>query len=102
MAMVPHERALVKKLDGKPFALLGVNLDNSIEECRKVEKNKKITWRSWFDGSGGPIAKLYNIRYLPTIYVIDHKGVIRYKDVRGKKMEEAVLELLKEVESEGE
>ena len=26
MAMVPHERSLVKRLEGKPFSLLGIDL----------------------------------------------------------------------------
>jgi AhpC/TSA family len=35
MAMVPHERELVKRLDGKPFALLGVNCDGDREKARR-------------------------------------------------------------------
>ena len=34
----------------------------------------------------------------PGYYVLDHKGVIRYKGVRGKKMDEAVDKLLAEME----
>jgi len=98
MAMVPHERSLVKKMEGKPFALLGVNFDNSKEILKKCEEKNQITWRSFFDGREGPIGKKFNIRYLPTIYVLDDKGVIRYKGVRDKAMDEAVATLLKEVE----
>ena len=86
MAMVPHERTLVKRLEGKPFALLGVNFDNSKEALKK------------FDGRQGPIGKKWNIRFLPTIYVLDHNGMIRYKGVRDKEMDAAVDTLLKEVE----
>ena len=32
------------------------------------------------------------------IYVLDHKGVIRFKGVRGEKMTEAVEQLLGEME----
>lgn len=96
--MVPHERSLVKKLEGKPFALLGVNFDNSKEILKKCEEKNQITWRSFFDGREGPIGKKFNIRYLPTIYVLDHKGVIRYKGVQDKAMDDAVDTLLKEVD----
>ena|SRR5438876_12143046 len=97
MAMVPHERSLVKKLEGRPFALLGVNFDNSKEILKKCEEKNQITWRSFFDGREGPIGKKFNIRFLPTIYVLDHKGVIRYKGVQDKAMDDAVDTLLKEV-----
>jgi len=98
MAMVPHERTLVKRLEGKPFALLGVNFDNSKEALKKCEEKNQMTWRSFFDGRQGPIGKKWNIRFLPTIYVLDHNGVIRYKGVQDKEMDAAVDTLLKEVE----
>ncbi len=100
MAMVPHERSLVKKMEGKPFVLLGVNLDSKREALKKCEAENKITWRSFFDGGDGPISKKFNIKYLPTIYVLDTKGVIRFKGVRGEEMDRAVETLLQEKEGE--
>jgi peroxiredoxin len=97
--MYPHERSLVKRLEGKPFALLGVNSDPK-DRLRQAMKKENITWRSWWDGgnTSGPIAKAWNVSGWPTIYVLDSKGVIRYKGVRGKQMDEAVDKLLKELE----
>jgi hypothetical protein len=46
----------------------------------------------------GRIVTDLNVGFYPTIYVLDEKGVIRYKDVRGKLLDEAVDALLKEVE----
>jgi peroxiredoxin len=98
--MIPHERSLVEKMQGKPFALLGVNTDTSIEEVKSKSKEKGVTWRSWFDGQSGPICKQYKVQSFPTIFVLDHKGVVRYKNVRGEKMDEAVETLIKELEDE--
>ena len=97
--MYPHERSLVKRLEGKPFALLGVNSDTK-DRVRQAMKKENITWRSWWDGGNteGPIAKAWNVSGWPTIYILDAKGVIRYKNVREKKMDEAVDTLLKELE----
>jgi hypothetical protein len=101
MAMVPHERSLVKRLENKPFALLGINFDKTPADLKRVEKKAEITWRSWFDGEDGPIGKAWHIRYLPTVYVLDAKGVIRFKDLRGEELDKAVDKLLKEMESGG-
>jgi hypothetical protein len=101
--MYPHERSLVKKLADKPFALLGINSDIDKEELKKVMVKEEITWRSWWNGpqgTNGPIAKKWNVHGWPTIYVLDQKGVIRYKNVRGEKMDEAVERLLKEQSGE--
>ena len=79
--MYPHERSLVKAMGNKPFVLLGVNSDESKEELTKAIEKEKLTWRSWFDGPGtnGPIATTWNVQAWPTLYVLDHKGVIRHK-----------------------
>ena len=99
--MYPHERSLVKKLEGKPFALLGVNSDPK-DRLKQVLKKENMTWRSWWDGgnTSGPIATQWNVSGWPTIYVLDHKGVIRYKEVREKAMDDAVESLLAELDRE--
>ena len=101
--MYPHERSLVKKMEGKPFALIGVNSDPDREKLKKRLADEKITWRSFWNGPKGPegpISKAWNVRGWPTIYLLDAKGVIRYKNVRDKQMEKAVDELLAELEKE--
>jgi hypothetical protein len=99
--MYPHERSLVKRLDGKAFALLGINSDPDREKLKGVLKEEEITWRSWWDkDTSGPIATKWNVHGWPTIYVLDHKGVIRYKNVREKAMDKAVDELLEKLEKE--
>jgi hypothetical protein len=99
--MYPHERSLVKRLADRPFALLGINSDTDKNELKKALEKEKITWRSWWDGStSGPIATKWNVHGWPTIYVLDHKGVIRYKGPREKQLDEAVDTLLKEMEAD--
>jgi hypothetical protein len=100
--MYPHERSLVKRLESKPFALLGINSDSDREKLKEVLKKEEITWRSWWDGgnSSGPVASKWNVTSWPTIYVLDAKGVIRYRDVRGKDLDEAVDKLLQEMRRE--
>lgn len=97
--MYPHERSLVERLKDKPFALLGINSDPK-EKVLAAIKKENITWRSWWDGgdTSGPIATKWNVRGWPTIYILDHKGVIRFKGARGKAMDKAVDQLLKEQE----
>ena len=78
--MYPHERSLVQKMQGKPFVLLGVNSDQNREQLKEVLKKERITWRSfWAGGTNGPIPTQWQIQGWPTIYLIDHKGVVRQK-----------------------
>jgi hypothetical protein len=98
--MYPHERSLVKRLAGEPFALIGINSDKDLEELQDVLVEENITWRSFWngpDGTGGPISTQWNVRSWPTIYILDHEGKIRFKGPRGEAMDEAVDQLLAEM-----
>jgi hypothetical protein len=97
--MLPRERALVRKLADKPFTLLGINSDKSRSALQKVLREQKITWPNIHDGSGSAarIASEWNVTAWPTIYVLDHAGVIWYREVSDDDLEQAVTELLKEV-----
>jgi hypothetical protein len=83
---------------GKPFALIGVNSDEK-SKLRQVLKKESMTWRSWWDGGGtsGPIASKWNVHGWPTIYVLDSKGVIRFKGPREEALDKAVDQLLSEM-----
>src|SRR5262249_59037290 len=99
--MYPHERSLVKRLEGKPFALIGVNSDKDRDKLKEVMEREQITWRSFWNGgsTNGPISNAWKVRGWPTIYVLDAEGIIRYRNVRGADMDRAVDALLKELEA---
>jgi thiol-disulfide isomerase/thioredoxin len=97
MAMVPHERKLVERLKDKPFALVGVNGDPEAATAKVTMAQHQMRWRSFWSGPNGLIFGAWNISGLPTIYVLDHTGVIRFKGVRFEKLDQAVDQLLEEM-----
>ena len=99
--MYPHERSLVNSMQSRPFSLLGVNNDEEISVVSKAVKENELNWRSWIDGNSGPIVKNFEIRSFPTIFLVDHKGVIRYKNLRGAKLDHAIELLVAEAEQDG-
>jgi thiol-disulfide isomerase/thioredoxin len=83
MADVPHERALLKRYEGKPFAIVGVNSDQDRDTARKAGARAEIVWRSFWDGErSGPRARRWNVVGWPTLYLLDGDGVIRCKGQR--------------------
>ena len=102
--MIPHERSLVERLKDQPFALIGINSDRDKAEYRQKAEEMGVTWRSFWNGpkgTSGPISSKWGVRGWPTIYVLDHEGVIRYEGVRGERMDEAVDALLAEMKKGG-
>jgi hypothetical protein len=77
--MIPHQRELVSRLQGKPFTLLGINSDRDRSDLGKRMKDEQITWPQMHEGSERAISKRWNVRGYPTVYILDHEGVIRKK-----------------------
>src|SRR5206468_10320558 len=69
--MIPHERELVQKLAGRPFAFLGVSADADPDRLRAFLRDEGVTWPTVWDGPGGPLQQLYQVEYFPTVYVLD-------------------------------
>lgn len=68
-------------------------------------EKERLTWRSFADlgrAGAGPIATKWKLSAMPTLYVIDHQGVIRHKwaGPPGEKVLDAAIEkLIKDAEA---
>ena len=106
-------REVAKRHANEPFVLLGVataspsagtaspNPDR--EAFKEVLKASGLPARFWVDpdqnGKPRPIQTAWNAHI--DLYVLDHRGMIRYKDlVRQELLENAVTTLLKELKDE--
>jgi len=99
-AMIPHERELVKRLKDKSFALVSISADAKKETLEKFLEDTPMPWTHWWNGAKGGILSDLGVQFYPTIYILDHKGVVRFKNLRGKDMDVAVDLLVKEQEDE--
>jgi thiol-disulfide isomerase/thioredoxin len=99
VAMIPHERELVARLKDKPFVFLSVSADQKKEALTGFLEKTAMPWSHWWDGADRAVQKAYHVQYFPNIFVIDAKGVIRYRHVRGEDMDKAVEALIKEAEA---
>ena len=108
LEQIPAEKALVERLKGKPFALLGVNCDEDPEAARKAVRDLGITWPSWRDGSKikgpcqidmGPVAARYHVERLPAVFLIDAQGAIRAKPRDLDGIDKPIDDLLKQAEA---
>jgi hypothetical protein len=84
----------VTKLSDKPFALIGVNVnDYETKDLKERMAQEKMNWRSF------TYQEEINAKWnpsTPSYYVLDSKGVIRYKWVGapGEKAIDTALERL--------
>lgn len=105
MAEVPHERELLGRFKDKPFAVVGVNADADAAQARRAVASHYIPWRSFWngpDGAYGPIDTQWNLHALPTVYLIDPQGVIRYAYLNGEELDKPAAKLVTESENSKE
>lgn len=99
VAMIPHEKMLAERLSlaKKPFVILGISADHQLSDLTTFERDRNIQWRNLLAGPK-TIPDAYQVEALPTIVLIDHEGMVRYRFVGGgsatAKEVEAAVELL--------
>lgn len=81
------------------FLMIGVSLDNSKRDLEKFIKDHEIHWLQLFekntkkDGKNG-FARKYEVKGIPSIWIIDKQGFIKAIDLDGKKEIERKLKKL--------
>ncbi len=93
-------------MQDKPFALIGVNINcHDPKKLKEVMDKEQLNFRSFTDtadGEGlGVISSAWNLMGTPTLFVVDHKGVIRYRRL-GIPDKEAIDEVLNKLIKEAE
>ncbi|SHH64227.1 TlpA disulfide reductase family protein [Winogradskyella jejuensis] len=97
----PNVVKVYEKYHDKGLEIIGVGLDgrrgqqNPKEAWIKAIENDRLTWHQvsnlrYFD----EIAKLYNIKAIPAMFVLDSEGKIVAKNLRGLALERKIAELL--------
>jgi len=98
LAEMPHVKTVYDKYKDKGFEIVGISLDRSRSDLDRYIESNRIAWPQYFDGKywQNEIATVYGVKSIPATYLIDRKGKIRYKSLRGKQLEDAVDKLISE------
>lgn len=70
---------LFEKYSDKDFTILAVNIDEEKENANKFlnSMNKEVPFKILFDPEA-KIPTLYKIEAIPTTYILDKNGIVRY------------------------
>lgn len=105
MKMIPHEREMTTRLDGKPFVIIGVNADADLQSAKDAVAKHGVTWRSFRDTreEHGPSISEEWVVGFPTFYLIDQQGIIRKRWIGDQPPEEmnALIDHLLDVQAAG-
>jgi peroxiredoxin len=91
----PHIKELYAKYKDQGLEVIGVSLDKSKEEWLKAIEEDGLPWLQvshlqYFDG---PIATSFDIRAIPSAFILDSDGKIVEKNIYGSQVDEALLKI---------
>lgn len=95
IAEMPNVKATYAKYKNRKFEIIGISLDQSTAPLEAYIASEGLTWRHYWD-NGGRISHMYNVRAIPSTFLIDGAGIIRRVNLRGPALEIAVAELVRE------
>jgi peroxiredoxin len=92
----PNVVKVYNKFKNKNFTVLGVSLDQEKAAWVKAIEKDKLTWTHVSDLQqwNNAVAQLYRVQSIPQNFLIDPKGNIVAKDLRGEDLEKKLCELL--------
>ena len=86
------------KLHSKGFEIIGISLDDEASTLKTSLAEQKIPWPQHFDGKGweSPLARKYAIESIPTLWLLNKKGMIVDTTATAGDFEEKIERLLAE------
>lgn len=93
----PNVVALYKDFHAKGLNIIGVSLDEKADKWKEAIAKDQLTWThiSNLKGWEDPIAKRYFVDGIPATFLLDEKGVVIARDLRGEELRAKVASILK-------
>jgi len=97
VARMPELKATYEKFKPRGFEVIGISLDWHKNDLLRVIKEKEISWPQHFDGKGfeSRFAVQYGVFSMPTMWLVDRRGNLRFTDASGA-LEQLLVTLLDE------
>ena len=95
-AELPNVIAAYKKYHAKGFEVVGISLDSDNNKLTQFTQSQGMPWPQYFDGAGweNKLAKKYGVNSIPMTYLLDSRGRVIGKSLRGERLAEAVAKAL--------
>ena len=91
---IPNMKGLYEKIDKTRFEIVGIVGDSPPDVLEKIINEKAITWPQILSDDTNKIKEKYGISMYPTNFLLDTEGTIIAKNIRGKELENKILNLL--------
>jgi FKBP-type peptidyl-prolyl cis-trans isomerase 2 len=105
---IPNVVAVYEQYHAQGFEIVGISFDQAPDAAKPAKRQKtaeqvltfarehKMPWPQYYDGTywANPYGKLYGIRGIPAMFLLDKAGMVISTNARGAKLESEVKRLL--------
>ena len=93
---LPNVLSTYAKYRSKGFDIVGISLDKDVQALKEFIKSKGMPWAQYCDGQvwESKMALNYGVMGIPATFLVDGRGIIIGRDLRGPMLEAAVAEAL--------
>ena len=79
IASLPELIGVYEKFHDKGLEVIGISFDEDCDEMKRFVKKNKMPWPQFCDGGkyDNALNKEFGVRAIPTMYLIDKKGILR-------------------------
>jgi len=100
-ALIPDLRRLAERFKGQPLTVVSISVDQERAAVETFTAKEPMPWELWYDGPEGGVLEAWNIHGLPSVFVIDARGVVRARNLSGAELDREVEKLVKEASQPG-
>lgn len=99
---VPNMKKNLELYGDQGFAIVGINLDNTLEACDKYVAQENLDWPNLFSkktgeqGWNNPLVQYYGVSGIPTAILVDKEGKVVSLKARGQELNRLLKDLLGE------
>ncbi len=76
IAKFPHLRELKKQYAGRPFEIVGISSDKTLELVTEFMQDTEMPWDQLYTGAEDGLIQEWRIPSIPRVYLLDHTGQI--------------------------
>jgi thiol-disulfide isomerase/thioredoxin len=81
---LPHVKQAYTELHDRGFEIVGISLDQDLSALNRFVVAHDMPWPQFYDGKGwnNAISTRFGVQSIPTMYLVDKKGMLRDRDAR--------------------
>ena len=93
---LPEIKQLYRKFKGPDVQFIGISRDDNLDDLQGIVLQRNMEWPHIFEGMRykGMMSKLYDVRNIPMIFVMDRQGRVQYIGSNNEKITQVITTLI--------